>query len=240
MNKFLAAIFGAHGGLDRWNSFHKIEATIVTGGTLWTTKNVVQDATPRRMTAWVHEQRSSVSPYGRPEWYTNYTPGHIVILDRDGGIVQERSNPRASFAGHGFDTPWDPLQRAYFKGYALWNYFTAPFLLALPGVEVEEIDPREGDHERWRVLRARFPIGVGTHSTEQQFYFSSGDLHLRRHDYQVDVAGGFATAQMVHDYIEANGLSMPGRRRAYLRGPRREVLSDTLLVSIDISQLSYR
>jgi hypothetical protein len=32
--------------------------------------------------------------------------------------VSERSDPRASFAGHTLETPWDPLQRSYFNGYA--------------------------------------------------------------------------------------------------------------------------
>ena len=33
-------------------------------------------------------------------------------------VVAERENPRTSFSGHTLQSPWDPLDRAYFNGYA--------------------------------------------------------------------------------------------------------------------------
>jgi hypothetical protein len=35
MNELLARILDAHGGMDRWRAFQKVEATIVTGGGLF-------------------------------------------------------------------------------------------------------------------------------------------------------------------------------------------------------------
>ena len=35
MNKLLARIVEAHGGLDRWRRFNRIEAAIVTAGAFW-------------------------------------------------------------------------------------------------------------------------------------------------------------------------------------------------------------
>jgi hypothetical protein len=32
MNELLAGILDAHGGLDRWNQYQRVDATIVTGG----------------------------------------------------------------------------------------------------------------------------------------------------------------------------------------------------------------
>jgi hypothetical protein len=148
-----------------------------------------------------------------PDWHTEFTPRRIAILRRDGTLVAERDNPRASFAGHGKTTPWDPLHRAYFNGYALWTYLATPFLLALEGVQVSEIDPWQEGDETWRVLRARFPDSVATHSTVQDFFFGD-DLLLRRHDYNVDVVGGFDAAQLVFDYIVADGIRLPSKRRA--------------------------
>src|SRR5215472_9331970 len=66
MNEFLVKIFDAHGGTDRWHWYEKVEATIVSGGGFFALKGVPQDANPRRMTVWLHEERSSVSPYGLP------------------------------------------------------------------------------------------------------------------------------------------------------------------------------
>ena len=35
MNGLLESIVEAHGGLDRWRRFNRVEATIVTGGAFW-------------------------------------------------------------------------------------------------------------------------------------------------------------------------------------------------------------
>ncbi len=34
MNELLARVIEAHGGMDRWNGYEKVEATIVSGVTL--------------------------------------------------------------------------------------------------------------------------------------------------------------------------------------------------------------
>ena len=65
--------------------------------------------------------------------------------------------------------------------------------MALPGFTVAEIDPIVDNGERWFGLQAHFPDQFASHSLLQKFYFGSGFL-LRRHDYCVDVAGGFAEA----------------------------------------------
>jgi len=59
-----------------------------------------------------------------------FTPNRVWIERRDGTVVEERFEPRASFAGHVRETPWDRLHLTYFLGYAIWNYLTAPFLFA--------------------------------------------------------------------------------------------------------------
>ena len=70
MNELLASIVEAHGGLDRWRGFSRVEATIVTGGSLWSMKNLTQDQDPRQMTVWLHEERlglrRSAIPSGTP------------------------------------------------------------------------------------------------------------------------------------------------------------------------------
>jgi hypothetical protein len=238
MNKLLADVIEAHGGLDRWRSVSLAEATIVTGGDLWGLKGLIQDPNPRRMTVSLHEERASVKPFGDPDWHTEFTPERIAIIRSDGSVVKERMHPRASFAGHSLDTPWDPLHRAYFNGYAMWTYLTTPFLFTMEGVRVHEVEPWTEGNRIWRVLRVEFPNAIATHSRIQDFYFGD-DLSLRRHDYNVDVAGGFAAAQIVFDYIEGDGIRLPSKRRAYPRGPDHRPDLDALLVSIDISDARF-
>jgi hypothetical protein len=167
-----------------------------------------------------------------------FTPERIAIEKLDGTTVARRQVPRDSFAGHQMDTHWDALHRAYFNGYAMWTYLTTPFLLAEDGVQVEETEAWPEGAETWRVLRAYFPGSIGTHSGIQDFFFGE-DLMLRRHDYSVNVAGGFGAAQLTSDYEVANGIHLPTRRRAYTRGADRRPILEMLMVSIDFSEIRF-
>ena len=238
MNELLARILDAHGGMHLWNGYERVEATIVTGGGFFPFKGVIQDSSPRRMTVWLHEERSSVFPYGAPDQRTMFTPERIAIEKLDGRVVAERSAPKDSFAGHQASTPWDALHRAYFNGEALWTYLTTPFLLAMDGARVEEIEVWQEGAEMWRVLRAYFPGSIETHSLIQDFFFGE-DRMLRRHDYSVNIAGGFGAAQLTSDHVVANGIRLPTKRRAYTRGPDCRPILEMLMVSIDISEVRF-
>ncbi len=238
MNKLLDKAIEAHGGLDRWKSFEKVEASIVSGGGFFSLKGLLQDSDPRLMTVWLHEERSSVLPYGAPDQRTMFTPDRIAIEKLDGTIVAERLAPKDSFAGHLMHTPWDPLHRAYFNGEALWTYLTTPFLLAMDCVRIEETLPWQEGAETWRVLRAWFPGGIETHSAIQDFFFDERFL-LRRHDYNVNIAGGFGAAQLISDHVTVDGIVVPTKRRAYTRGPDRRPVLDMLMVTIDFSDIRF-
>ena len=214
----LSDVLDAHGGMTRWRAFEKVEATIVTGGGFFALKGLRQDPNPRRMSVWLAEQRSSMQPYGADDQRSMFTPDRIAVEKLDGGTVLERLAPRDSFAGHQMQTPWDPLHRAYFNGEALWTYLTSPFMLETHASRVDEIDPWVEGNEQWRVLRAYFPGWVETHSLVQEFFFGE-DMLLRRHDYRVNIAGGFAAAQLVGDFVEVQGIQVPTKRLAYTRGP---------------------
>lgn len=120
----------------------------------------------------------------------------------------------------------------------MWTYLTTPFLLAMPGVQTEEIEPWQAGDEMWRILRARFPDSIETHSHIQEFFFGD-DLLLRRHDYQVDIAGGFRAAQLTTHYAQSGGIRFPTRRRAYARGPDRQPIEELLMVSIDLQDVRF-
>jgi hypothetical protein len=191
---------------------------------------------PLASTVTIDPQTTVIDAYGSPDWRMTFRPEHVVIETSSGDLVEERSNPRAAFDGHTLNTPWDRLHRAYFNGYARWTYLTTPYLLTMPGFEVQEITPWEEGTERWSGLRASFPRHVASHSKEQDFYFGE-DFLLRRHDYSLEIAGGVAVAQYVSDIVEADGIRFPSKRRAYLRAPNLKAVRDLLLISIDISDI---
>jgi hypothetical protein len=179
-----------------------------------------------------------VEPFGKPGQSTDFSPERIAIVASDGRIIAERSNPRAAFARHDMRTHWDPLHRAYFNGYALWTYMTAPFLLAMDGFEVREIESWCEGTEVWRGLRATFPAAIASHSDEQDFYFGP-DMLIRRHDYRVQIAGNFPAAHYVSDPVSVDGIKIPTRRRVYLRGEDLMPMRDELMVSIDLADLRF-
>jgi hypothetical protein len=92
--------------------------------------------------------------------------------------------------------------------------------------------------EAWRVLRAYFPGNIISHCALQRFYFGTDGL-IRRHDYHVDIAGGFAAAQLTTDYIEADGIKLPSRRRAFAMGSDRRPIPQLLMVAIDLSNVAF-
>ena len=199
-----------------------LTATIVSGGDLWALKGVPQDPIARTMRVDLHRQWASVAPFGSGR-HTDFTSDRIAILAADGSVVAERSNPRSSFARHDLRTSWDPLHRAYFNGYALWTYLTTPFLLAMDGFTVEEIEPWHEGTETWRGLRATFPAEIASHSPEQEFYFGE-DMLIRRHDYHVDIAGSFPAAQYVSDPVNVDGIcdSHPAQGLSARRRPEAD------------------
>jgi hypothetical protein len=234
----LDQVIEAHGGLDRWNAFEKVEAEIVGGGGLFRFKGSAPVSGPRRLTVWLHEQRATIAPAGATDQFILFTPDRVAIERTDGTVVAERGTPRDAFAGHQMSTPWDALHQAYFSGQAQSTYFKTPFLLAEAGVEVEEVEPWRDGPETWRVLRATFPASLETHSRVQLFYFGE-DLMLRRHDYQLNMAGGFAAAQLTFDPILADDIRLVSKRRAYARTPDGRPILDMLLVSIDIGDVKF-
>jgi hypothetical protein len=233
----MARVLDAHGGLDNWRHFTRVEATIVSGGLMFEMKGQPQDPTPRRMAVALQREWGSVQPFGADDQRTDFTPDRIAIEKLDGTVVAELTNPEASFEGD-LHTPWNPLQRAYFNGYALWTYLTSPFLLALPGFTVRELDPIEDDGRTLSGLQLTIPDGFVSHSTLQEFYFGP-DLLLARHDYRVDIAGSFSAIQHISDYVDADGIMMPTKRRAYRSGDNGRPMFDQLMVSIDLSDYHF-
>ena len=148
------------------------------------------------------------------------------------------SQPRESFAGHSLETPWDRSQLAYFAGYAIWTYLTAPFCFAMEGCEVSEGNPWHEDGETWRVLSVKFPPWLATHCERQAFYYDAGGL-LRRHDYVVDIAGGSKAVHYVHGYRAFSGIMVPTRRRVFVPDAQGRPMPEPLVVSIDLDGVGF-
>lgn len=236
MDKLASHIIDAHGGLARWRQFERLTADLEQGGALWGLKGQAGVLDTTSVTVDLKREHAAHLPFGSPERKSSFTPDRVELIDAASGAAETLDAPRASFAGHTLETPWNELQLAYFAGCAMWTYLNMPFLLAWDGVGTQEMDPWQEGSETWRRLRVRFPDTIATHSTEQTLYAGSDGL-LRRHDYDVEIAGGTPGAHLIADYVTVEGIAFPTRRRIYPRQPDGQPMAEPLVVSIDLANI---
>jgi hypothetical protein len=238
MSDLLETAIEAHGGPERWNQLNSVSARLIQGGALWELKGQpgVLDAVV--VTASLHEERASHRPFGAADRHSSFTPERVAIEAGDGTVLEALDQPRASFAEHTAETPWSTLQLAYFVGYAMWTYLTQPFTFTLPGFETSELEPWDEAGQQWRRLRVVWPSNLATHSTEQTLYFDNDGL-LARHDYNVEISGGTSAAHYVSDYDEVAGIKLPTKHRIFPRTPDGQSLDEPLIVSIDLSEITF-
>jgi hypothetical protein len=116
----------------------------------------------------------------------------------------------------------------------MWTYLNMPFLLAWEGVQSEELPVWERDGQTWRRLRVTLPPSIASHSASQVLYVDGAGL-IRRHDYDVEIAGGTPGAHFVDGYVDVQGIQLPTRRRIFPRAPDGQAKAEPLVVSIDLS-----
>lgn len=236
MHPLVEKIINAHGGLERWSSFSTLTAHLKQGGALWMLKGQAGRLDDTNVTVGLHEEWASHHPFGEGRLVSSFTPDLVKLKDAAGNVIESLHNPRASFAGHSLDTPWSQIQLAYFAGIAMWTYLTMPFLLAAPGVQVEEVGPWQEKEETWTRLKVTFPPTIATHSTIQTMYVDAHGL-LKRHDYDVEIAGNTPGAHYIDGYVEVQGLNFPTIRRIFPRKPDGQAMAEPLVVSIDLSNI---
>lgn len=240
----LEEVLEAHGGRARWASARTIRGRVRSGGLLLRTRVPGNRFADGHLEVSVDQPVASAGPFPRDGMRGVFDHGEVRIETLDGEVVDLRRNPREMFfgrAGLRRNLRWDPLDAAYFAGYAWWNYLNAPYLLARQGVRTQEVEPwPQATGESWRRLEARFPPGLDTHCPRQLFYYDS-ELRLRRHDYVAEVVGGWArAAHMCADHVEAGGLLFPTRRWVRPIGPRNRPLALPTLVSLQLSEIEVQ
>src|SRR5262249_25940049 len=112
MTQLLDAVLEAHGGIERWRTFDAVGATFLSGGGLLPMKGL--EAPPRASegVATIHEQALVIDGYRQPDWRMKFTPQRVAVETTQGQLVEERTSPRASFAGHTLWTAWDLMHVA--------------------------------------------------------------------------------------------------------------------------------
>ena len=239
MKDLLSRALEAHGGLSRWREIEAFQLKVSIGGGLWRLKGLPDGLRDVTLRIQAHRPIVTITPFGGEARTGHFTPDRVWIEDANGGVVEERATPRASFAGHVLTTPWDKLQELYFVSYALWNYLATPFVFTEPGFETREIGPHEETGETWHRLLVKYPPGIPTHCAEQVLYFNGQGL-LQRMDYSVDVGGDMVAGAASHycfDHTPVDGIVIPTLRRAVSRTPKGAVLSGPTGVLLQMSDI---
>jgi hypothetical protein len=239
MNELLNEVLAAHGGAERWGSVWEITARGRVAGLL-----------PKRFAgnklanftfqAQVAEQHVVIHDFPQAGTRAVFDRGDVRIEAHDGKRIGTRTDPRSAFSGlSGIrrNVHWDPLDVAYFAGYASWNYLTSPLLLAREGVTVTEGEPWHESGRHWRRLHATFSPEIDTHCPQQTFYVDLDGL-IRRHDFVAEPVGKWAKAALYCDrHRQLGGLVFPTRRRVVPRGPGGRVLPRPTLLALDFDQI---
>ncbi|MHB0790798.1 hypothetical protein [Bradyrhizobium sp. 5.13L] len=236
MDPLAARIIDAHGDIAKWRKFKSLSAKLQQGGALWGLKGHPGKLDETSVTVGLQDEWASHAPFGPDGKISSFRPDMVQLADRDGRVLEELKDPRASFAGHTLETPWSELQLAYFAGIAMWTYLNLPFLLARDGVQSERLSDWEEGGATWQRLRVTFPREVATHSTVQTLYADDHGL-LKRHDYDVEIAGNTPGAHYISDYADVQGFRIPTSRRIFPRGPDGRSLTEPLVVLIDLSHI---
>lgn len=236
MDKLASKIVEAHGGMTQWKKFTKVSAHLKQGGVLWPLKGHATTLEQTNVTVATDREWASHDPFGPDALITSFEADRVTIGDRDGKVLQSVDKPRPTFAGHTLETPWSEVQLAYFAGIAMWTYLNMPFLLAEPGVVTEELGDWSEKGESWHRLKVTFPASIATHSTVQTLYVDDQGL-IKRHDYDVEIAGNTPGAHYVGGYAEVQGIMFPTERRIFPRQPDGQSMAEPLVVSIDLSDI---
>src|SRR5918992_803406 len=154
LNDLLGEVLAAHGGAERWRSVSAITARGRLHGLL-----------PKRFPGnklahftfqvQVAEQHAVLHDFPQAGQRAMFDRGEVRIETHDGEQLDTRTDPRSAFfgvSGIRRNIHWDPLDVAYFAGYASWNYLTAPILLTREDVEVHEGEIWHEQGETWRRL----------------------------------------------------------------------------------------
>jgi hypothetical protein len=143
----------AHGGLRRWQTIKKIEARIRCGGAALPLRFKLGTFKSYRALISTAEPNIVFFPFAGKGKRGIFSGNTIRIESESGRVLAERSKAKAAFKTFRHKFYWDHLDALYFGGYAIWNYFTVPFLFLQEGFEIQEIEPWEENGQTWRRLR---------------------------------------------------------------------------------------
>ena len=187
------------------------------------------------MTSDFRRQRTRTEPFGDAGLAHDIQPDRVVIETRPAKIIAEQQQPAGDVRRSRMGDPWTSAATRLLQRLRDVDLLQP----AVPARRTWCRDDRDPvDHARRAAHSGDCAADFRRASTptvrQQSLYFDDGGL-LRRHDYQVDVAGGTRAAHLISDYIDVQGLRLPTRRRVFLLNADGTLQLDRAVVTIDLS-----
>ncbi|MBR0845631.1 hypothetical protein JQ607_36040 [Bradyrhizobium liaoningense] len=223
-------VIDASGGMARWNSLDRFTLHLSVGGTLVSSAGHAREFKDVTAEGSIRTQSVRFTGITGGEHSGSFQPDAITIEDLNGEVLRTWRNPSLAFPEAGLPALADELHLVFFCGVAIWNYLTAPFLLAHPDVVVEELTPWRENSETWRRLRAQFPAHLIMLAQEQIFYFDENALQ-RRMDHDLF---GMKVAHFSWAHDRFGGLVVPTLRRAQTLRPDGTAIAKPVLMDVEI------
>jgi hypothetical protein len=226
----LDEVLDACGGIERWRSLTRFTLHLSIDGDLLARRGRPGDFKDLVAEGSTRAQAVQFTGFTAPDKRGLYQPGRVAIESLDGKVFEGSEAPCPDFLAAAGEKAWDDLQFLYFCGVSVWNFVATPFLLAYPGVTVEELPPlRENEHV-WRRLSVIFPPEIVTHAPEQIFHFDETGLQ-RRTDHAI---AGHPAAHYSWAHHKFRHVLIPTLRRSLAIGPDGTVIQKPALVDIEI------
>jgi hypothetical protein len=223
----------ACGGLDRWQELESFTLHIsITGallarnGKAGMLKEIVVEGSTR-------EPSLRIEGFTAPDKRAVYWPSRVAVEDRDGHILQDRHEPHKESLELTLLTPWDDLAIAYFCGSLIWHNIAAPFVLAGPVLQLNELSSWQEGPESWRRLRAIFPFPYPPPFNDQIIYFDRVGLR-RRVDVQMAHNVGTAVALCFRAHQSFSRIVIPTLWESLRLWPDGRPYSKRPLLTVEI------
>ncbi|WIX82770.1 hypothetical protein QRX50_19305 [Amycolatopsis carbonis] len=204
----LDLVLETHGGRERWSRVRTVRAHLHMVGPTWTGLGQEKTFAGVDLTVDVHRQRTVFTDYTGRELRGVYTPAGSRSKTPTVSCSRSAARPASPSRRESAVRGGTRCTRCT-AGYGMWNYLTNPYLLTLPGVLTEELEPAGG--RDWRRLHVTFPSYLATHSTQQTFYYDERGLQ-RRVDYSPYVLGNLPATHHTEAHQAVSGLLFPTHR----------------------------
>jgi hypothetical protein len=225
----------ASGGFARWNKLQRFTFHLSIKGTLLSRSGRAREFEDLIAEGSTHTQSVRFTGLTQGEKTGTYQPDLVTIENLDGQVLRTWLNPSLEFLDHAGDPLADELHLVFFCGFSIWNYLTAPFLLARPNVTVEELSPWTENDQSWRRLRAFFPSDIVTSSPEQIFYFDENCLQ-RRVDHDLF---GTRVAHYSWAHQTFSGILVPTLRRSLSLRPDGTAIAKPILLDVEVFDATF-